>query len=481
MAAVSGGVRPAPAGNFESVANALLKTLFALACVAYALLAFDYFISFADGREGLWLRLFAALVSREHALGSGSVHVDQAQAYGAGLQFMLMHTTMGALALALGPFQFSRRLRQRYRGLHRNAGRVYLATVGLSMIAGLGYLATTPPGDVFSGAAFAIALVGLDVLVLLTAGLALHAILRRDVPRHRAWMAVNFGLLLSTPVLRLLWVVYGWVFPDVPQTATNLAIMTFLLPLCVGGMLLWLASQPDPRRLAVPVLSQAARHRWHWGGRLLVVLAAMMLGMAWLGRFVLPVDPWGAWLSPHQLSADGAAFARLWPLFVVYALSAMTALALGAAAVGDAIAHGRCPTRFALASITAALAGAALAQSIGDTIPGGWPMLSYWWSLAVLWPLTVLRGWSAARSGATRIARDWTLTAIALAWLPLTTLPQVPAWQRLAGLSASDAALVAVTLSYIAHLLAVQVVIDLYLDRRVARRAGGHARSLATD
>lgn len=215
-----------------------LWLLFGVACVFYAVLAFDYFISFSRGREGLWLELFAALVSENHAFGTGSVHADQAMPYAAGFNFMLMHTTMGAIAMAIGPFQFVDRLRRRWPQAHRSAGKVYLGTVVLSMIGGLAYLGTTPMDTVYSGAPFWVALMGLDLAVLLTAWFAYRAIRARDIARHRGWMAFNFGLLLATPGLRLLWVLFGWLFPGMNQAADNLAIMTFLLPLCVTFMLL---------------------------------------------------------------------------------------------------------------------------------------------------------------------------------------------------------------------------------------------------
>ena len=171
---------------FEGQAGTVLWTLFGLACVFYAALAFDYFISFANGRDGLWLRLFAALVSHDQAFGAGSVHVDQRLPYTQGLNFMLMHTTMGAVGMALGPFQFITALRRRWPALHRTSGKIYLSAVVLSMAAGLTYLGTTRLTAIYSGPPFGVALIGLDLMVLVSAGLAYVAIRQRDVPRHRA-------------------------------------------------------------------------------------------------------------------------------------------------------------------------------------------------------------------------------------------------------------------------------------------------------
>ncbi|MEM7541709.1 MAG: DUF2306 domain-containing protein [Pseudomonadota bacterium] len=238
-----------PTSAIESALTTILRFVFTAGCVFYAVLAFDYFLSFGTGREGLWLQLFALLVSSEHVLGSGSVHVDQAIAYRNGYDFLLMHTTMGAIAMAIGPFQFIRAVRRKYPHLHRSAGKIYLLGILLSMIGGLGYLAVTDLDAVFSGAPFAISLLGLDIAVLFTGFLAYKAIRERDIRRHQSWMAFNFGLLLATPVLRLLWIVFALVFPSLDQAAGNLAITTFLLPLCLTGMLLWVAVQNRGRKL----------------------------------------------------------------------------------------------------------------------------------------------------------------------------------------------------------------------------------------
>ncbi|MGR8921340.1 MAG: DUF2306 domain-containing protein, partial [Gammaproteobacteria bacterium] len=229
MAVTAGKVGQGTVSTVEQALTRGLWSVFSLACAFYAVLAFDYFLSFSSGREGLWLSFFSALVGEEHALGAGSVHVDQAAAYRAGFDFMLMHTTMGAIGMALGPFQFMGGLRRRWPQAHRSAGKIYLVAVLLSMLGGLAYLATTPMQAVYSGAAFSVALIGLDLMVLLTGVLAYVAIRQRDVERHQSWMAYNFGLLLATPVLRLLWIAFGWAFPGLDQAADNIAITTFLL------------------------------------------------------------------------------------------------------------------------------------------------------------------------------------------------------------------------------------------------------------
>jgi uncharacterized membrane protein len=230
-----------PQPRYESTLIAMLWTVFIVVCGIYAVFAFDYFISFAAGRDSLWLRLMATLVSEPFAYGPGSVHADQHEAYTEALRFMLMHTTTAAIALALGPFQFITAIRQRVPALHRAMGKIYLMAMLLSTFGNMGYLWMTSFERVYSGGPFAVGLWGLDLMVLLTGGLAYAAIRQRDIPRHRAWMAYNFSLLLTAPVLRILWVLYGLGMPELTQAEGNLAITTYLLPLCAMVGLLWLS------------------------------------------------------------------------------------------------------------------------------------------------------------------------------------------------------------------------------------------------
>ena len=254
MAVTSARAQPAPKSlphtSLESVGIAFLKIIFAVFCVGYAVMAFDYFISFAAGQDSLWEKFFALTVSREYALGEGSARIEQHVAYSNALRFMLMHTTMGAVCMALGPFQFIAAVRRKYPALHRTLGKTYLVGVMLSMIAGLAYLTVTPFSEVFSGAPFAIGLIGLDLTVIYSAVKAYTAIRQRDVFRHQAWMALNYALLLPTPVLRLFWIIFGNTVPGMNQEEANLAITTFLVPISVLIGMVWIAAQ-RPRKTAV--------------------------------------------------------------------------------------------------------------------------------------------------------------------------------------------------------------------------------------
>ncbi|MFN4161903.1 MAG: DUF2306 domain-containing protein [Stenotrophomonas sp.] len=142
----------------------------AYAVIAYALLPLgslvhpDMKVSFLDHRAGIYLHVLAASV-----------------------------------ALALGPFQFSARLRKRFAGGHRWMGRLYLSVgVLLGGLSGL-YMATFAFGGVTAKIGFAC----LAVLWLYTGLRAYRAIRRGAVAEHRKWMVRNFALTLAAVTLRI--------------------------------------------------------------------------------------------------------------------------------------------------------------------------------------------------------------------------------------------------------------------------------------
>lgn len=104
-----------------------------------------------------------------------------------------------AFALALGPLQFSARLRARNVAVHRWLGRLYLGVgVLVGGSAGL-YMAVHAFGGIVSKLGFGC----LAVLWLFTDLRAYLAIRAREVAAHRRWMVRNFPLTFAAVTLRI--------------------------------------------------------------------------------------------------------------------------------------------------------------------------------------------------------------------------------------------------------------------------------------
>jgi uncharacterized membrane protein len=125
------------------------------------------------------------------------------------------HLSGGALALALGPWQFSRRIRRRALAVHRWTGRTYLAAVAVGGAGALGLAPISQHGLVTH---FGFGL--LAVLWLLATGTAYLQIRSGNVRAHRRWMIRSYALTFAAVTLRIylpLSAIAGIPFPDAYQ------------------------------------------------------------------------------------------------------------------------------------------------------------------------------------------------------------------------------------------------------------------------
>lgn len=114
------------------------------------------------------------------------------------LPLLLTHVAGGIVALALGPWQFWGRFRNRFLAFHRWVGRVYLLGIFVGGVAGLA-MATIAFGGLPSQLGFG----GLAVAWLVTGFLALQRIRQGNVRAHREWMIRSYALTLGAVTLRI--------------------------------------------------------------------------------------------------------------------------------------------------------------------------------------------------------------------------------------------------------------------------------------
>lgn len=112
---------------------------------------------------------------------------------------LYLHVFGACFALALGPFQFVRSLRERHPVLHRWMGLLYLSMgVLVGGLAGL-YMSQFAFGGLPSRLGFGL----LALAWLYTGSRAYDAIRRREIAAHRRWMIRNFALAFAAVTLRL--------------------------------------------------------------------------------------------------------------------------------------------------------------------------------------------------------------------------------------------------------------------------------------
>jgi uncharacterized membrane protein len=132
--------------------------------------------------------------------------------------WLLPHGIAGACALLLGPMQFSDRLRNRLRKLHRVVGRIYVAAVFVAAPLGI-YIQYFEErmGDPRS---FTIAAAVDAALWMITTGIAVVFILKGKVPEHRQWMTRSFAVALVFLEVRVIGGLGGWEDLDVHVNET---------------------------------------------------------------------------------------------------------------------------------------------------------------------------------------------------------------------------------------------------------------------
>ena len=111
--------------------------------------------------------------------------------------YLVPHAFFGVLAMVLGAFQFSNRLRARYLSTHRMLGYVYVVSAFIS--APIGILMTMRYGPSLV-AASAVQAVGW----MLTTGIALYCIRRGNIVQHRRWMIRGYPFAMVFTVARLI-------------------------------------------------------------------------------------------------------------------------------------------------------------------------------------------------------------------------------------------------------------------------------------
>jgi uncharacterized membrane protein len=109
---------------------------------------------------------------------------------------VVVHIIGGGLFLVVGAFQFSARIRRRWRDWHRRAGRV-LVTLGLGAAFASLWMTLLYPRQTGTGVLLYLFRLAFGSAMAASIILAFRAIRRRDIAQHRTWMIRAYALALG--------------------------------------------------------------------------------------------------------------------------------------------------------------------------------------------------------------------------------------------------------------------------------------------
>lgn len=112
--------------------------------------------------------------------------------------YLIPHAFFGALAMALGAFQFSNRLRARYLKVHRVMGYTYVVGVFISAPFAI------PVAIKSHSLSLAVASGVQSLGWMLTTAIALYCVRNGNIAQHRRWMMRSYPFAMVFTVTRLI-------------------------------------------------------------------------------------------------------------------------------------------------------------------------------------------------------------------------------------------------------------------------------------
>ncbi len=153
-----------------------------------------------QSKHALWavfgLMALFVLFTRERSLLDPSSFLRQRYAPVPWLMFL--HGIPAALALALGVFQFSSRLRQRHLQAHRVMGRIYVASAVIGALVAIVVAIKLPIPSLFMASLIQ------SGGWLITTGTALYCVRQGKIQQHKEWMMRGYPFAMVFIVNRVI-------------------------------------------------------------------------------------------------------------------------------------------------------------------------------------------------------------------------------------------------------------------------------------
>ena len=156
-----------------------------------------------------------------------------------------VHIITGMLAIAIGPFQFLKRFRNRNLSLHRKLGKAYVAAI-LFLAAPTGlYMAFFAEGGWLSSLGFVL----MSGLWFYTTWQALATVRKGNISAHKKWMIRSYAMTFSAVTLRLLVPLFSIGFGfDALFVVVSTAWISWALNLLIAEtLILWTTRSLTPK------------------------------------------------------------------------------------------------------------------------------------------------------------------------------------------------------------------------------------------
>lgn len=150
---------------------------------------------------------------------------------------LIGHISGGLIALAMGPFQFSKAFRNKFMNAHRIIGRIYLISILVGTIAST-VLAWTSSYEV--GFSWALSLQVLGLVWLASASMAYVSVMQKRIVQHKEWMIRSYVITFAFVLFRFLneLSIAKTLMPEFTDRGPTLVWLSWTIPVFIAEMVI---------------------------------------------------------------------------------------------------------------------------------------------------------------------------------------------------------------------------------------------------